>query len=67
MSYKRVADFLSISGLKVNDDKTRSMTARKRKTSEIALTVRTADTQSYTSKIGRLLGSLVLQDINCQR
>ena len=52
MSYKRVADFLSFSWWRVNDDKTHSMTARKIKASEIVLTVRTADTQSDTSCSG---------------
>ena len=55
-SYSLMADYLSSSGLKVNDDKTHSLiltTARMRKTRDIGVTVTTGDTVSETSKVER--------------
>ena len=61
-AYSTMANYLTSSGLKVNDDKTHSMlltTEKMRRTRNIEVTVTTGDTSAATTEVERLLGSYV--------
>ena len=61
-----MSNYLTSSGLKVNDDKTHTMlltTEKMRRTRNIEVNVTTGDTTAATTEVERLLGSYVHQDM----